>query len=92
MHTPLKSLQLHTQAKIAVCPGNTKDGDVSKCPFIRAKFALEDLPTFLGGKCRVSSSARRLLRAEDLKRSVKHCWLEYSGLAREPKLYYTEVS
>jgi len=37
--------------KMAVCPGNTLKGDVSKCPYVKKYFDVEKLPDFLGGKC-----------------------------------------
>ena len=36
--------------KVAVCPSGA---DITKCPFIKSKFAVEDVPSFLGGKCKV---------------------------------------
>lgn len=37
-------------AKMKPCPGDT-NGDITKCPFVMSKFNIEDIPTFLGGKC-----------------------------------------
>jgi hypothetical protein len=45
-----------TLEKVVVCPGKTLEQSVSKCPFIKEKFAVEDLPSFLGGKCKVRPS------------------------------------
>eukprot|EP00854_Cymbomonas_tetramitiformis_P000745 gene745-1213_t len=40
-----------TLAKLAVCPAGD---DITKCPFIKAKFNIDDVPSFLGGKCKCS--------------------------------------
>lgn len=40
-----------TRAKVAICPGDTLKGDVSKCPFAKM-INMETIPTFMGGSCR----------------------------------------
>uniref|UniRef100_A0A7S0WGT6 CRAL-TRIO domain-containing protein n=1 Tax=Pyramimonas obovata TaxID=1411642 RepID=A0A7S0WGT6_9CHLO len=45
-------LSKKTLEKMVVCPGKTLEQDISKCPYVRTKFALEDLPSQLGGKCK----------------------------------------
>lgn len=42
-----------TKAKVAICPGDTLKGDVSKCPFAK-HVKMETIPTFMGGTCRCS--------------------------------------
>ena len=37
--------------QMRVCPGNTLKDDISKCPFVRMKVAISNVPTFLGGTC-----------------------------------------
>ena len=39
-------------AKITLCPGITLSEDVARCPFASKHLNLDDLPTFLGGRCR----------------------------------------
>jgi hypothetical protein len=36
---------------VAICPGDTLKGDISKCPFAKL-INLQTLPSFLGGECR----------------------------------------
>ena len=36
--------------KMKACPGDT-NGDITKCPFVMSQVHIEDIPTFLGGKC-----------------------------------------
>ncbi|KAG1665206.1 hypothetical protein FOA52_002608 [Chlamydomonas sp. UWO 241] len=40
-----------TQELMRMCPGNTLSGDVSACPFARARLDAALLPVFLGGRC-----------------------------------------
>ena len=37
--------------KMKVCGGDTKKGDITKCPFALQNLEKEAIPTFLGGKC-----------------------------------------
>eukprot|EP00959_Pyramimonas_sp_CCMP1952_P086617 1811717-Pyramimonas_sp.AAC.2 len=61
-----------TLEKIVVCPGKTLEQDVSKCPYIKQKFALEDLPSQLGGKCKVRASAPPRANAKHLSSGIRH--------------------
>ena len=44
-------LSAKARSKVAICPGDTRKGDISKCPFAKL-VNLETLPSFLGGRCR----------------------------------------
>lgn len=37
--------------KMRFCPGKTSGHPISDCPYVSANIRLEDIPTFLGGKC-----------------------------------------
>ena len=40
-----------TVDKLLVCKGDSLKDDLNDCPFLFKFIRLEDLPTFLGGKC-----------------------------------------
>mmetsp|Transcript_23541 Transcript_23541/g.57669 ORF Transcript_23541/g.57669 Transcript_23541/m.57669 type:complete len:426 (+) Transcript_23541:254-1531(+) len=44
-------ISVKARAKVAICPGNTLTGDISKCPFAKL-IDLDTLPSFLAGRCR----------------------------------------
>ena len=44
-------LSAKTRSKVAICPGDTLNSDISKCPFAKL-INLNTLPSFLGGQCR----------------------------------------
>ena len=46
------------RSKVAICPGNTLTGDISKCPFAKL-LDLNTLPSFLAGRCRCKGGCIR---------------------------------
>jgi len=45
-----------TLAKLSVCPGKTKEGDIESCPFVKRRLHVSDVPHFLGGQRTVDES------------------------------------
>eukprot|EP00121_Abeoforma_whisleri_P000701 Awhi_evm1s621 len=41
-----------TLEKVGVCGAtNTREDDISKCPFVKEHFDVDKVPSFLGGNC-----------------------------------------
>lgn len=44
-------LPKRTLEKIRRCGGDTGSGDIASCPFVQKHFAVDAVPSYIGGKC-----------------------------------------